>query len=160
MRAWFLLAAPLLVAACDSREVVSICAAVGNMDTEVVTAEHRADGVQSVMIYDAVAGETLGLQSAGDAPLLPALWRMAETTMNVLPETEPSPCGFDTLSTVTVTFDDGSAVTRTTSCTGNALSRVASEVLEASEVEAVRATGVVDTRAPIGSILEACGNVP
>jgi hypothetical protein len=58
---------------------------------------------------------------------------MAEPTIRATREDEASPCGLDTLSTVIVTFADGERITRTTSCEGNALSRVANGVLAAAE---------------------------
>jgi hypothetical protein len=61
---------------------------------------------------------------------------------------------------VTVTFSDGSVLTKQTTCTGNALSRVASEVLEVSSIAAVRETGVVDERGPVTTILDACERMP
>jgi hypothetical protein len=160
MRVGFALAAPLLLAACEGREAVSICAAVGELAGEVTAAYHDADGLQAVLISDAVTGQAIGLQSVLEESFLPALWRIAETTMRSLPDSEPTPCGFDRLSTVTVTFSDGSVLTKQTTCTGNALSRVASEVLEVSSIAAVRETGVVDERGPVTTILDACERMP
>jgi hypothetical protein len=160
MRSAALLVLPLFLAACEGREAVSICAAVGELSGEVVAAFHDGDGVRSVLISDAGAGSATVLRDTLEEPILDRLWRLAEPSMRALPETEQSPCGFDTLSTVTVTFADGSSITRQTSCTGNALSRVASEVLAASGIARARDGGEADGQGPVSGILEPCGRLP
>jgi hypothetical protein len=124
---------PLLLAACEGRQVVSICAAVGDPAGEIRAAFHDADGLRAVLSSDAATGQSTIARDNLETPVLPELWRLAEATMRALREDEASPCGLDTRSTVTVTFADGESLTRETSCTGNALSRVANGVLAAAE---------------------------
>jgi hypothetical protein len=156
MRGLVILALPLLLAACEDREVVSICAATGEIAGTVTAALHDADGGQAVLISDAAAGQSLVARSTRETPVLADLWRLAETTMRSLPDTEPSPCGLDTLTMVRVTFNDGSTMTRQSTCTGNALSRVASGVLDAAPRGTVAEDGTPDGRGPVTGILEAC----
>jgi hypothetical protein len=70
--------------------------------------------------------------------------------MRALPEVEPSPCGTTRSDGVDVTFADGSTITRQTSCTGNALSRVANEVLGVSESRGRGTAGATGCRAGDG----------
>ncbi len=135
MRAAFLLLVPLLLAACDRREVVAICASFGDPNEQVTAAYHAQDGARRILIFDAATGQTSVIRDTIAPPILTQLWRVAETTMRALPEVEASPCGLSTISTVTVTFNDGSTTRRQTSCLGNALARVTSEILDASEME-------------------------
>ena len=160
MRGVVLIALPLLLAACEGRQAVSICAAVGDPSGEVVAAFHDAEGARSVLFSDAGGGVATVLRDRLEAPVLDRLWRVAEPSMRALPEAEQSPCGFDTRASVTVTFADGSSITRQTSCTGNALSRVANEVLAASDTSRARDGGEADGRGPVGDILEPCGRLP
>lgn len=156
MRGAVLLALPLLLAACASREVVSICAAVGDPAGEVTAAFHDAEGLIAVLVSDAGAGQGGVARRTLDEPVLAALWRMAEPTIRATREDEASPCGLDTLSTVTVTFADGETITRTTSCEGNALSRVASGVLAAAEpMPEPEPTGP-----PLTDLAQACARLP
>jgi hypothetical protein len=156
MRGLAILALPLLLAACESRETVSICAAVGDPAGTVTAAFHDAEGVRAVLFSDAGTGEVRVVGDTLSEPVLPQLWRLAETTMRSLPDSEPSPCGLDTLTTVTVTFSDGSTMTRVSSCSGNALSRVADGVFGAAETDRAMTAPVETGRAPVATILEAC----
>ncbi len=134
MNRLLLIAISALLAACQSREPISICAAYGDPSDAVTAVMHQADGTQSVLSYEAATGLSLIEHEVLATPLLPALWRMAETTMRSLPEVESVPCGLDVGSAVTVIFDDGTVTTRQTSCTGNALSRVRSEAFSDSGI--------------------------
>jgi len=63
---------------------------------------------------------------------------------------------------VSVAFADGSTMPRHTSCTGNALARVASEVVEATIIEATHDETVEDETAGahLTDIRDACEQVP
>ncbi len=156
MRTVAILSLPLLLVACESREPVSICAAIGDPEVEVTAASHDLSGARAVLSWDAASGQSRIASDVLEAPLLDQLWRMAETTMHALPDTEPSPCGLDTLSAVQVTFSDGSTMTRVTSCTGNALSRVANEVFEATDTEVALEGATGQATDPLSGILDAC----
>jgi len=136
MKGVLALAAPLVLVACQAREVVSICAAVGDVTATATGAYHDSDGLIALLTSDADTQEAMLQTASVETPILPELWRMAEPTMRALPEVEASPCGFETEALVSVAFADGSTITRHISCTGNALARVASEVLEATIIEA------------------------
>ncbi|MCU4653607.1 hypothetical protein N8I71_12250 [Roseibacterium sp. SDUM158016] len=153
MRGLAILAVPLVLAACDSREVVSICAERGDPAGAVTAAFHAADGSWAVLASDGEAGAaTLSLGMFGE-PALPRLWRLAENTMRVLPEVEPSPCGDLPLMAVRVVFDDGSVIYRQTTCTGNALSRAATALLDAAGTDGATEP---DARGPVARLGEAC----
>ncbi len=133
--AGFALAATLVMAGCQSREVVAICATFGDPDGQLTAVAHGPDGQQVSVLSDAAAGETtIVIQSFEDA-ILPRLWLLAEPTVRALSEVEASPCGLSDVSTVTVTFDDGTVQRRETSCSGNALAILTTGIFEASEID-------------------------
>lgn len=129
------LAVPLMLAACEGRDVTAICASQGDVNGVIRTAFHDADGARMVERYDAATGTVTTLEDVLAEPPLADLWRLAETTMRALPEVEPSACNLDVQAYVTVVFSDGTRIARTTTCQGNALDRVATEVLAASELD-------------------------
>lgn len=150
---------PFLLAACDRREVASICAASGEPGGEVTAAFHDAEGNLRVLRADAGAGRAMAVTATLDPPVLEPLWRVAETSMRSLRETEASPCGFATEAAVHVTFTDGTSIVRQTTCTGNALDRVASEVLAAAEVERRLESAPSVPFEPLSAITDACERI-
>lgn len=153
-----ILALPFLLAACEGREAVAICASKGDVTGVIETAFHDADGLRIVERYDAESTQVTTLRDNLPEPALTVLWRIAETTMRALPEVEASACGLDRQAYVTVRFADGSEVSRQTSCEGNALDRVATEILSASaldrldEATPVAASGRADIAAACGAL--------
>lgn len=161
MRPLFLLAAPLLLAACDGREVTAICASKGVVGGTLETAFHDAGGQRILRRQDDAGGATVTLRDTLSDPILTDLWRLAETSMRSLPESEPSPCNLDTEASVTVIYSDGTRLTRRTTCEGNALDRVATGILQASEP--ARLDGAApdpDGAAPLDGIAAACEALP
>ncbi|MEM7720973.1 MAG: hypothetical protein AAF376_01240 [Pseudomonadota bacterium] len=149
-----ILAFPALLVACDRAEVVSLCAGVNDPEAGITAAFHAADGTRAILRAASEAGVTI-FRDTLEPPQLTRLWRVAETTMNVLPEVEPSPCGLAMLTSVVVTFADGSSTLRTTSCDTNALARVAEEVMLAGETgRAIDAP--TETAIRIETVAEAC----
>lgn len=160
MRAILLIAAPLILAGCESREIASICVSTGDPAAELRAAFHDADGTRAILLSDAETGTVAEIRDTLDPPILTRLWRLAEPTMRALAEVEPSPCGPDTVSAVVVTFADGSSIVRETSCTGNALARVTREVLEASDMERLSETpAAAGVPAPPDTVLAACARL-
>jgi hypothetical protein len=153
------LSAVLFLAACEGRQAVSICVASGDPAGQVTAAFHGADGIRALLFSDAERAESTLARDTLDEPIVPQLWLLAEPVMRALPSVEPSPCGDDPRSVVEVAFADGSTITRQTSCTGNALSRVANEVLGVSETTAAAARAT-PAGAALTTLAEACERLP
>ena len=156
-----ILAIPAGLAACQSSEPVAICAAHGDPAVSVTAVVHDIDATQTVLSFSGTTGRSLVSRMDVETSLVPDLWRMAETTMRALPEVESVPCGLDTQSAVTVVFDDGTVMTRQTSCSGNALARVMTETFGASDLqhslEPETDPTVGDDLGRLDGIADACG---
>ncbi len=163
MKTRWILTLPVVLAACQSSEPVAICAAYGDLSGSVSAVLQTADGTQTALTYDAATARSLLETTTRAESLVPDLWRMAETTMRALPEVESNPCGLDSISVVSVVFDDGTVTTRETSCTGNALHRVASETFSASEVDRIVEVDIPVTEGvdlgPLETVVDACTRV-
>lgn len=129
------LVATLLAAGCQSREIVAICATFGDPDGQLTAVAHGPEGQQVSVLSEAAAGETTIVTQSFEDAILPRLWLLAEPTIRALSEVDASPCGLSDVSTVTVTFDDGTVQRRETSCSGNALAILTTGIFEASEID-------------------------
>ncbi|MBC6437666.1 MAG: hypothetical protein GDA52_05905 [Rhodobacteraceae bacterium] len=157
MKVRTILAVPLVLAACQSPEVVSICAARGDPAAQITAVLHDAGGRLAVLASDTATGDIRITEDAFKQPILTRLWRVAEVTMRTLPDVDPSPCGFSTRVAVMVVFADGTRLYRQTSCTGNALSRVNDAVFKAAETSTpAPARAPLAMTLPLAGLAEAC----
>lgn len=148
-RALITLMATFTLAACQGREVASLCAGFGDPAGQIIAVAHDPAGRQVTLT--ASAGDVRILDQVFEEALLPRLWLRAEPTMRGLPEDESAPCGLPATSHVTVRFADGTAWPRSTSCEGNALHTLTEALLASSAVarpESARSEEPLDVDVP------------
>lgn len=124
------LAALLLLAACQDREVRAVCTTTGNLAQGLSIEVHYPDGRQVTALSNPSLGQTNVVRQSYSEPLVPFLWGLAEPVLDAMPEVEAAPCAGGNSRSLTVAFTDGSSESRIATCSGSALDDMMWQIIQ------------------------------